>query len=359
MGKGASAGRNHGATGDLRRADPRVTRECEASGDSEPQQPGHIQRREIRTFGHLEVALITDDGARLVVPAGAWRHGRSRSLLALLLCRPNSVLTRDKVAETLWRGHRGVDTRKNLNNALWNMKQGLGIADSAPGAPLVSGREPLLLRLTGAADIADGSCWVDALAFETAYHRMRQAADDDLKLIAAEEALALYRGDFLPEAEYEDWARERREHLRREWMQVLLSVSEVWQGKVDLERALEPLKTLLIHAPGHDEAARRAARLLAALGHSEEALALCRSARRHYKAIHGHEPPGLRALEAEIRGGEARPVDRAGGSTRRFSSRGASPRRASLLRPSVRTASPGQTGRPRPPRRRPTTSCRG
>ncbi len=65
-------------------------------------------------------------------------------------------------------------------------------------------REGTAYRLRPEADV-----WLDAIEFDKACELGLRTSD----LLQLRSALRLYRGDYLPDALYEDWASEERERL--------------------------------------------------------------------------------------------------------------------------------------------------
>src|SRR5207302_3974306 len=84
--------------------------------------------------------------------------------------------------------------------------------------------------------------WVDSEAFEELIARARTADDPIPRL---EQASALYRGDYLPDDVYEDWATERRDALRRAWTDLEFRLAQHYEQYGAPEAALAELRRLL------------------------------------------------------------------------------------------------------------------
>ncbi len=145
------------------------------------------------------------------VAAREWQRDKARQLFQLLITERSRWLQRDEITERLWPDlspDAAVRDFKVALNALNKAIEPHRTAD-APFAFVV--RDGSTYRLRPEADL-----WLDADAF-------RAACEEGLRLLAAGEAeaglaqlragLALYRGDYLPDALYEDWSSEERERL--------------------------------------------------------------------------------------------------------------------------------------------------
>jgi tetratricopeptide (TPR) repeat protein len=122
---------------------------------------------------------------------------------------------------------------------------------------------------------AGDSMWIDIEAFRATSERARVTGD----LNTYEEALALYRGDLLPEDRYEDWAIRWRDSLRAVRFDLLLDVATLHEQRGDLEQAIRALRQVVESDPGHEEAQMHLMRLLTASGHRQAAV-------RQYRQLH-------------------------------------------------------------------------
>src|SRR3954454_13511694 len=72
-----------------------------------------------------------------------------------------------------------------------------------------------------------GDLWVDVEAFEEAADTTRRARDAS----AYRAAIDLYPGDLLPDDRYEEWAEGRREQLRRLYLDLLVELAKLHEGR--------------------------------------------------------------------------------------------------------------------------------
>jgi predicted ATPase len=126
------------------------------------------------------------------VPDRAFRLKKARELVKLLAVAPRHRLHREQAMDTLWRDREPASAANNLNQAVH-------VARRVLGAEAIEVRDELLAL--------DAEIDVDGLerAAADARHTGTPAA--------YRAALALYRGELLPENRYDDWAQARRDEL--------------------------------------------------------------------------------------------------------------------------------------------------
>jgi predicted ATPase len=126
------------------------------------------------------------------VPERAWRLKKARELVKLLALAPDHRLHREQVMDVLWRDRVPAAAANNLHQAVH-------VARRALDPDAIKLRDEVLFL---AADVD-----VDRLELAAADARRTGTA------AAYRAALAIYRGDLLPENRYDDWAANRREAL--------------------------------------------------------------------------------------------------------------------------------------------------
>jgi DNA-binding SARP family transcriptional activator len=242
---------------------------------------------------------VEDDGRR-------WQRRRARALLGCLLCHPLRRMGREQVMEALWPDpDLDSETAANrLNGAVHELRLLLEPEIRRPASST-------LLRLQHEVlELADGSIiWVDADEFEQKIRQAEQSADPLQIERLLEEAAALYRGDFLVEELYSEWAQPRREALRRRWMGMLLQLAELRVRRGALASAIEPLDRLLMSDPTHETAVRHLMMVLMRLDRRVEALQAYQRLTEVLEREYDSEPlPETRRLYEALRSGELGPA---------------------------------------------------
>src|SRR3954471_11669606 len=145
---------------------------------------------QIRLFGAFAVQV----GEQLV-PEGAWRLRKGKSLVKLLALSPERRVHRERATEFLWPARAPEAAANNFHQALYVARRALEAA-GAEASSVLPLRDEMLALLPG------GDVQVDVDGFEATAARARDSgAVDDYRA-----ALALHDGELLPEDRYEAWA---------------------------------------------------------------------------------------------------------------------------------------------------------
>jgi len=224
-------------------------------------------------------------GFRVELPQGGrsrFESQKVRALLAYLACQRDVDLTRDHLADLLWPDAAPDNARRNLRQALYNLRQGLG----EHGAEMVDGRGNHSVRFR----LVDG-VHLDVDAFQAARRRGLPGGDE---VVAGELARAadLYRGDFLAgfvvrdSPAYEDWVITEQERLRDSAVQILRTLVDHFSARGEYDAAVTYCRRLIDLDPLSEEAHRELMRLHVLSGRRRRALA-------HYRELE-------RLLEREL-----------------------------------------------------------
>ena len=195
----------------------------------------------IRTLGGFAVTVGDQE-----VPLAAWGSRRSRQLCKMLAAARGQPVPRDQLAEALWPDEAGSERLSaRLSVQLSTVRRILGgsiIADRAS------------IRL----DLDEVHLDIDDL------HRSVESAD-------LQRVIDLYRGDFLPEDPYEDWAAQARDQARRIYIRAahVLAIEAANVG--DHERVVDYAGRILTTDPFDERAHHRLIAALSASGRPGEA----------------------------------------------------------------------------------------
>jgi predicted ATPase/DNA-binding SARP family transcriptional activator len=194
------------------------------------------------------------------IPQDQWKSRRASNLIKLLALAPAHRLHRDKIIETLW-------PEADLSTASNNFYQRLHGARRIlnPLAPDCLRLEDGILSLQA----GEGQTLkVDVDQFEAAI----RYAQDRKDLDAYQTALAIYRGDLLPDDLYEEFTISRREALRELYVNLLLDLAGLYEGPGEYSQGIETLLRLLSADRSHEEAHTGLMRLYALSGQRQQAL---------------------------------------------------------------------------------------
>jgi DNA-binding SARP family transcriptional activator len=173
----------------------------------------------IRTLGGFRVER---DGKP--VSSSEWRSKKARQLLKMLLARYDRPTHREQLIEALWPEDEDGNLANRLAVAASTIRSTLDPDKRHPSDHYLIGEDDTL-RLD------PDHLWIDVAEFLN--HARAGLGDDPERLLEAD---TLYRGDFLEEDVYEDWAQPLREEARGTYVAVLRKRAEIErENGVDLE----------------------------------------------------------------------------------------------------------------------------
>ncbi|MBP9501436.1 MAG: hypothetical protein KBF17_04670 [Candidatus Promineofilum sp.] len=173
---------------------------------------------------------------RTFVQPNSWRRAKSRQLFQLLLTYRHGVLDRDQILEYLWPGMDPAAAGRNFKvtlNSLYHVLE--------PGRD--PGSESALIYRDGSTyGIRPGAdIWLDSEAFDELVVKANAAFSrrPEQAVALLEEAIALYKGDYLPEALYETWAAGERERLEVLFLSAADRLAEIYVDGERYDEAIE------------------------------------------------------------------------------------------------------------------------
>jgi predicted ATPase/DNA-binding SARP family transcriptional activator len=240
---------------------------------------------QIKLLGPLQITL---DGVAL-----AFRYEKVRALLAYLAAEADRPHTRATLAGVLWPESPEVDARRNLSQALFQLRQTIRDTDHTPPWLIIT-RDTLQLN-------PDADQRVDVVEFDrlvTACATHRHEAIEACPACAQrlEQAAELYRGDFLQHFQidnslaFEEWALFKREGLHHQMLETLahLTAYQVRCGAhAEVRRYAQRQLDL---EPWREEAHRQVMQALADSGQRSAALAQYEACRKILLEELGVEP---------------------------------------------------------------------
>ncbi|MBI4673669.1 MAG: tetratricopeptide repeat protein [Chloroflexi bacterium] len=240
-------------------------------------------------------------------PLTGLESDKVRALLAYLAIERDKPHTRDALAALFWPERPDVVARKNLRQALTNLRA--AIADEQSLVPFLSvSRDALQFN-----PASDCTCDVTELESSIAAaraHRHRRLPGCEACLERLSAAAALYRADLLAgfflrdSPEFDDWVLLRREQLRLRIMEVLFELAEARLERGEFALAAQLAQRQLDLDPWREQAHRQRMTALAVLGQRSAALAQFDKCRKTLLEELGVEPePATRRLYEQLRAG--------------------------------------------------------
>lgn len=193
---------------------------------------------------------LTQDGRSVAAFAG----DRPISLLAYLLLNRHTAVSRQHLAFTLWPDSGDSQARANLRNLFYTLRQTLPQADTYLAA------DSMTLQWR-----ADARFTLDVAEFEAALALAGTAAAPQDKATHLETAVALYKGDLLPNC-YDDWIVPLREELRQSNLDALHQLVMLHTQQQNYRAATRYSQRLLLQDPLDESAYVQLMRLHALSG---------------------------------------------------------------------------------------------
>ncbi|MDX1935430.1 MAG: BTAD domain-containing putative transcriptional regulator [Capsulimonadales bacterium] len=175
---------------------------------------------------------------------------------------PSTGFGRDALTEILWPDSDPIAGRNRLKQEIAALRRQLEPPGVPAGSVLMADRFSVCLNPT--------AITTDVAGFER--HLFTAAHTETIRerIEILRKALDLYRDDLLNDF-YEDWISEPREHLREQYMEALLRLSDQEMADGDLTAAQESVRRVVHKDPLREEAQVRLIRLLVASGKMAEA----------------------------------------------------------------------------------------
>lgn len=252
---------------------------------------------------HLSLSLLGPFQATLDGnPITDFKSNKVRALLAYLAVEAERPHAREELAGLLWPDWPNREATNNLRYALSDLRQAIGDQRAIPPFLLIS-RDAIQFNPTG-------DCELDVKTFT---ELAAVTGVDDSLAERLEQAVALYRGDFLAgfsladSPAFEQWVLVTRERLARLMLGALRWLANHSEQRGDYQRAEMWARQQLALEPWDEAAHRQLMRALALDGRRSTALAQYESCRRALAEELGVEPEEeTRRLADQIRAGKLR-----------------------------------------------------
>jgi DNA-binding SARP family transcriptional activator len=206
---------------------------------------------------------------------GRWINNRSGQILKLLIAERHRSVFCDEIISLLWPPNSSPDTR-GVRYFIHELRDQL-----EPGGAV---RPPssFVLATRGGYALDHRHVWVDADAFEALVTEGCAAAgrDDDTAQRLIREGVELYRGDFLADEPYAEWALHERDRLRDLVAGALRTLAAIETRRDDLAAATATLVRLSELEPFDIDVHRELFSLLLARGRRSETLRRYETLRR-------------------------------------------------------------------------------
>jgi len=266
---------------------------------------GSSDRAELRikTLGMFEVCV-----GGIPIPEGAWPRHKTNALLRVLLTEPGSAFTVDQLTEALWPEASPGSGSANVRARVSELRRVLE-PERKRGT-----RSAYIKRIgDGYTFVADPSVQLDTIQFEQGIASAENLADDgswENAIHKYEKALELYRGEFLSEDRYADWAEAPRNRIRETHLGAIGRLAACYAQIGRFRQAISCSRRVLSIQPYRESAIRQLMEYQDAYGQRAQALETFQEGVRSLQDYLGVEPAEeTTKLRDRIVSGASPPVD--------------------------------------------------
>lgn len=250
-------------------------------------------------LGQFRIERRQENNEWQTVDGRLWHRRRARSLLGCLLSSPNRRLGREQIMDLLWPDLDTDIAANRLNGAVHELRQMLEPDLARPASSQLLRLERDILELANANYI-----WVDAEAFEHLIKEADITTDPAQSRKIQEKAASLYRGSYLLEELYSEWASQRRDALHRAWVGLLLNLAQSQANNEEYASAIDTLDRLRTADPTNETAVQHLMMLLTQRDRRGEALQVYRQHQTMLQRDYEGEPlPETSELYEKLRKG--------------------------------------------------------
>ncbi len=185
-----------------------------------------------------------------LIERSAWGRAKALHLLQFLVCRRGHFVHREQIMEALWSDTPPSTAATGLRVALSVLRKVLSPLPGTDEALEFIQRDGDSLRL----DMSVG-VYVDADEFMRRVSLARELMDESQEqaIELYESALAMYRGDFLEEQPYAEWAMKEREQLTAVYLAAAEQLTRLLLKQGEYERGMRWANTILAKDPLWEE----------------------------------------------------------------------------------------------------------
>jgi len=233
------------------------------------------------------------------IPEDRWPRQKTKDILKVLLTAPGEAVTVDQLIEAIWPESLVASAARNVQARVSELRHVLE-------PDLQKGSASTYIKHVGEgyALVLGANLWLDTESFRTQLASAHDLADRSEWPEAAgafEEASALYRGDFLAEDRYAEWAEPTRRELRELYLEGLSRLAACYAELGRLRQAISCCQRIRALEPFREDVIRQLMSYQAETGQRAQALMTyqeaCQALREHLDAEPSSE---MRALFAQL-----------------------------------------------------------
>ena len=232
-----------------------------------------------------------------------WPRKQTQQLFKLLISQRGEIFSQDQLIDMIFPKLDPQNAIKNLHKRISELRSAL-----EPNRPKGQSSQYVESPSQGNYRFSpETDCRIDIEHFDTLSQQAERLADQGdftASLKKFDDALEIYRGDYLREDLYEEWAQALRSRLRERHINTLFGYAEALIQLAHNEDAIAICKRIMDEIPGHEDAYALKMRAHYYAGESQKSLATYEQCERALKIELGLTPsPEIHALYIEILNG--------------------------------------------------------
>jgi len=163
-----------------------------------------------------------------------WKTYKMKSLFFYFIVNKEKVFLREHLIEKMWPEGRKVKNKEMLlRYSIYYIRKII--------REITSKSQPFIEYKDGAYSLNPRfKIWIDVEEFEKKYNKVKTywgKREEEYLITLCEEAISLYKGEFLPEV-YEEWAVKERNRVREKYLYLLEKITEYYLKKKKWEEVI-------------------------------------------------------------------------------------------------------------------------
>ncbi|NMH73668.1 transcriptional regulator [Bacillus sp. RO2] len=206
--------------------------------------PGYTLK--VQTLGNFKVWLGQKE-----VGAKDWQRAKAKELLEFFVTKRNKQLVKDEIFAALWPNVPEKTVQRDFKVALNALNNAL--------EPVRKARtDPFFIQREGNSYGLNPSCGyvLDCSEFESYASSGLEEQEPARAITYLEKALALYKGDFLPDQKYADWCLNERERLLVYYLRCSEKLAQLLVARKEFDTAIQLCEKVIEKDPTWEEAYR-------------------------------------------------------------------------------------------------------
>lgn len=206
--------------------------------------PGYTLR--IQALGQFKVWLGDKE-----VEERDWQRGKAKELLQLFITDLRHILPKETIFQKLWPNLDEKGAARDFKVALNALHNALEPSRKARATPFFVTRDGSAYGMNTNAQIE-----LDTVEFEEWVNLGLEEVDKDQAIVCLEKGLQFYKGEYLPERQYDDWCINERERLLVLFLRGAEKAAQAYVRKEEYDKAIDWCEKILENDRTWEEAYR-------------------------------------------------------------------------------------------------------